>query len=86
MSTDARANVVPFARARRDRRTASGDGAVAAPWLDRWPPPEDASVNADWDRLVALVMQAWCWRDPESLDELVRCLGTLRLVVRRDWS
>jgi hypothetical protein len=86
MPHDARANVVPLTRARRDRRASSGDEPVAAPWLDAWPPHDDASVNADWDRLVALVMQAWCWRDPESIDELVRCLRTLRSVVHREWS
>lgn len=57
----------------------------AAPWLDGLA-DHDQVVNADWDRLVTLTMQAWCWRDPESIAALVACLRRLRDVVDRDWS
>ena len=89
MSKDSRGTVVPFAPV--GRRTAPGRvraalAANAAPWLDCWPPLDDAGLNADWDRLVALVMQAWCWRDPESIEAVDACLGRLRALVARDWS
>jgi hypothetical protein len=82
--------VISLEHGRRRRRSSARAGAEvaasAAPWLDAWPLLDDVRRNADWDRLVALVMQAWCWRDPESVDELERCLRNLRAVVYHDWS
>jgi len=87
----ARGTVVPFQRPRRSRidRRARGVEAFAetpAPWLDRLFETRDVGLNGDWDRLLSLVVQAWCWRDPESVGELEQCLEMLRRVVDRDWS
>ena len=46
----------------------------------------DRYLNAEWDRLTAAVDQAWCMRDLESLDLLLRIAATLRAEVHRDWS
>jgi hypothetical protein len=82
--------IVPFERVRRRRAPRTGRGAEVpaspAPWIDTWPPLDDVGLNVDWDRLVALVMQAWCWRDPESVGAVERCLRRLKSVVDRDWS
>jgi hypothetical protein len=87
----ARGTVVPFQRPRRSRagRRAHGIDAYAAtpaPWLDRLFEHHDLGLNAEWDRLLSLVVQAWCWRDPDSVGELEQCLEMLRRVVDRDWS
>ena len=84
-----RGTVVPFERAQRRRarhRPVDRAATSPAPCLDYWPQVDDLGLNADWDRLVALVMQAWCWRDPESVDAVEICLRRLRSVVDRDWS
>ncbi|HLK11432.1 MAG TPA: hypothetical protein VKW76_08625 [Candidatus Binatia bacterium] len=56
--------------------------------LDVGTPAEraDAGRNAQWNRLVALAADAWCWRDPESLEGLRERLARLRAVVDREWS
>lgn len=82
--------VLPFEPVRRRRapgaRASAEVAASAAPWIDQWPLLDDVGLNADWDRLVVLVMQAWCWRDPESVEAVERCLRHLRSIVDRDWS
>jgi hypothetical protein len=49
-------------------------------------PEQTASANATWDELTRLVLEAWCWRDPESLARLEACVGRLWLEVDREWS
>lgn len=82
--------IVPFERPERPRPRRARHGrtpaASAAPSYEDCPPLDDDQLNDDWDRLVTFVMQAWCWRDPESLDTVDRCLRRLRSVVDREWS
>jgi hypothetical protein len=47
---------------------------------------DDREVNAAWDDLMKLVIQAWSWRDPESLAALETALGVLRQRIADDWS
>ena len=46
---------------------------------------DDQEINAAWDELMKLVIQAWSWRDPESLDALETVLGVLRQRIADDW-
>jgi hypothetical protein len=46
---------------------------------------DDREVNAAWDDLMKLVIQAWSWRDPESLDALEMSLVVLRRRIADDW-
>jgi hypothetical protein len=48
-------------------------------------PRDDREVNAAWDDLMKLVIQAWSWRDPESLKALEMALGVLRQRIAEDW-
>ncbi len=47
---------------------------------------DDREVNSAWDELMKLVIQAWSWRDPESLDVLESALGKLKRRIAHDWS
>ena len=46
---------------------------------------DDREINAAWDDLMKLVIQAWSWRDPESLDALEMALAVLRKRIEDDW-
>ena len=46
---------------------------------------DDREVNAAWDDLMKLVIQAWSWRDPESLDALETAMVVLRKRIEDDW-
>ena len=46
---------------------------------------DDQEINAAWDELMKLVIQAWSWRDPESLDALEMALLVLRKRIEDDW-
>ena len=46
----------------------------------------DATLNAQWDALLTVVMDAWCWRDPDSLDDLEAQVARLRAGVLADWG
>ena len=46
---------------------------------------DDREINAAWDDLMKLVIQAWSWRDPESLDALETALAVLRKRIEDDW-
>ena len=46
---------------------------------------DDRQINAAWDDLMKLVIQAWSWRDPESLDALETALAVLRKRIEDDW-
>ncbi len=78
-----RGTVIPFGRSRGWRAPIA---ASPAPSLGCQPVRDDVAANADWDRLVALVMRASYRRDAESLTALKMCLERLRSLVERDWS
>jgi hypothetical protein len=46
----------------------------------------DATLNAEWDGLLAAVKEAWCWRDPDSLAALEARVARLRAGVLQDWG
>jgi hypothetical protein len=46
----------------------------------------DAALNAHWDRFMTLVIEAWCWRDPDCFAALEESLAHLRRAVDHDWS
>jgi hypothetical protein len=56
------------------------------PCLVRLDESGDAVLNAEWDRLMTLVVEAWCWRDPDCFAAIEDCLTHLRLSVDHDWS
>ena len=47
---------------------------------------DDREVNAAWDDLMKLVIQAWSWRDPDSLDSLEAATVILRKRIEDDWA
>src|SRR5262245_3431618 len=63
-----------------------GAQETAALYLVRLYESRDAVLNADWNRLVALVEEAWCWRDPDCIAAIQACLVQLRRSVDQDWS
>jgi len=46
----------------------------------------DVDTNAEWDVLLTRAVQAWCWRDPDSIRVVERCLVRLKASVEADWS
>jgi hypothetical protein len=81
MPSEPRAAVLPF-------RTRPGIGsAPERPEVPAIPPGsrEDA-LNASWDHLLWLAIQAWSWRDPESLGAIELAVEALARDVQRDWS
>jgi hypothetical protein len=46
---------------------------------------EDAPLNAEWDRLVRLVEEAWTWRDPETIAALCACVARLGQRSLAEW-
>jgi len=46
---------------------------------------DDQEINAAWDDLMKLMIQAWSWRDPESLDSLEAAMVILRKRIEDDW-
>jgi len=64
----------------------SGPAATAKNCLVRLCERRDVVLNANWDRLIALVLDAWFWRDPDCIAEVVDCLALLRRSVDHDWS
>jgi hypothetical protein len=57
-----------------------------APCVIRLYESRDAALNAAWDRLLTLVLEAWCWRDPDCLSSVENCIADLRRAVDHDWS
>lgn len=47
---------------------------------------DDAPLNAEWDRLVHLVEEAWTWRDPETLAAVDDCVARLGLHLQKEWK
>jgi len=48
--------------------------------------PNDVDTNAEWDVLLTRAVQAWCWRDPDSIRVVEQCLARLKRSVKADWS
>ena len=68
---------------------ASGPVVIAknpAPCIIRLYESRDIALNAAWDRLLALVLEAWSWRDLDCLVSVEDCLADLRCAVDHDWS
>jgi hypothetical protein len=90
MTDRSRGIVVPFRRRRPNaRRMPSGAAETAkkaAPCLVRLRERRDVALNADWDRFMTLVIEAWCWRDPDCFAAVEDCLAHLRRSVDHDWS
>lgn len=90
ISGRSRGIVVPF-RLRRPntRRVPSGAAETAKKpvlCLVRLYESGEVVLNADWDRLITLVEEAWCWRDPDCFAAVEDCLAHLRRSVDHDWS
>ena len=73
-----------------DRRDA-GASAKIIPFRRRAPTAErtderDVTLNAQWDRLLAMSEQAWSRRDAESLEGMDDLVGWLLQQTMRDWS
>jgi hypothetical protein len=87
MTTRSRGVVVPFRPRRPDaRRMPSTAAEKRVPCLIKLYESDDASLNADWDRFMRVVVEAWCWRDPECFAAVEECLAHLRRSVDHDWS
>jgi len=54
--------------------------------LDRYISRDDAALNAEWDRLVQLVDEAWTWRDPVTLAALGSWVVRLGLRSLGEWK
>ena len=63
-----------------------GPAATAKNCLVRLCERRDVVLNANWDRFIALVLEAWCWRDPDCMAAVVDCITLLRRSVDNDWS
>lgn len=90
MSDRSRGSVVPFLpRQLGTRRTPSGTaetGKKPVVSLVGLYEGRDAGLNADWDRFITLIAEAWCWRDPDCFAAVEDCLAQLRRSVDHDWS
>lgn len=60
--------------------------AVVLPFRRHRLERNDADRNAAWDRLVRLAVEAWTWRDPESVAELRSAVSLLEVQIAREWS
>lgn len=81
--------VVAFRRRRDTCRMPSGTAKTAKQPVScviRLYESRDVGLNADWDRLLTVVLEAWCWRDPDCLAAVEDCLTRLRRSVDHDWS
>jgi hypothetical protein len=87
MTARSRGIVVPFRPRRPDaRQIPSGAAGKPAPCLIQLYESGDAILNTDWDRFLTLVVEAWCWRDPDCFAAVEECLAHLRRSVEHDWS
>jgi hypothetical protein len=71
---------------RRMRSRAAEIAEHPAPCIIRSYESTDIALNAAWDRLLTLVLEAWCWRDPDCLASVKDCVAELRRAVDHDWS
>jgi hypothetical protein len=76
--------VVPFrARPRINVAAPASEASQATPFVDV---DHERLLNADWDALLELTVQACTWRDPESLAAVERVLTRLIHETGREWS
>ena len=76
-------------RRSESRRMRSRTAEIAenpAPCIVRLYESPDLALNAAWDHLLTLVLEAWCWRDPDCLASVEDCVAELRRAVDHDWS
>lgn len=78
--------VIPFPVSATARQSPTRSALVGAPQAVPAPPPLDAARNAEWDQLMQLCVQAWTWRDPESLEALQHAAAALAGRVASEWS
>jgi hypothetical protein len=82
--------VLPFPtqerRARRRRARAEKAARRRVALLGTLVEPLDVELNAEWDLLLTRAIQAWCWRDPDSIRTVEECLVRIKPSVTRDWS
>ncbi len=74
-----RSNVLQF----RGRAAATSAAPHGPADID---PVRECALNADWDRLLELTVQACTWRDPESLAAVQDVLARLMREATREWS
>lgn len=82
-------NVVPFRATRRTaarRRTLAAMVSAADPMLPAIDVEAEERRNAAWDEMLRVAIQAWSWRDPESLEVLEEALAGVSGEVERDWQ
>ena len=86
MSHGRRGSILPFPSGRRAPAAERGvvEKAVVLPLRARERDPE--AGGGTWDELTRLALDAWCWRDPESLARLEACIGRLWVDVNREWG
>lgn len=77
----AQGNVIPFAR-----RVSATEDPVGVALRMLAEAGDDRDANAAWDALLQAALRAWSWRDPESLEMLVRAIDGVRPWVARDWA
>jgi hypothetical protein len=89
MTGRSRGTVVFFPLRRPGTRRRTGRAAAVkkpAPGVVLLRERRDAALNAHWDHFMTLVVEAWCWRDPDCFAALEQSLAHLRRTVDRDWS
>ena len=90
MPDRSRGIVISFRQRRPDDRRMPGRTAqtakTPAPGLVSLCERRDDALNADWDRFMTLLIEAWSWRDPDCFAALKESLAQLSRSVDRDWS
>jgi len=77
-----RSNVLQFP----GRGAGSSVGSFAPRNAAEVDPARERVLNAEWDRLLDLTVQACTWRDPESLAAVEDVLARLVSETTREWS
>ncbi|HEV7731316.1 MAG TPA: hypothetical protein VGR62_04100 [Candidatus Binatia bacterium] len=88
MHSETRGVVVPFRATRQTvarRRAIAARAVQTAPVLPCLDPELEAQRNAAWDELLRLTIQAWSWRDPDSVRVLEGALDDVKVETARDW-
>ncbi len=78
--------VIPFPVSAALRQPPTRSALIGTAQAVPAPSPLDTARNAEWDELTHLCLQAWHWRDPESLEALQRAAATLRGHIEPEWD